>query len=105
MIKDLNFTNFNTELAEGWVLVDYWAHWCIPCRTQDPIIQEVADLLNGVLSIAKVDINENKYISNEQKVKNIPTLVLYHNGIEIERFSGLQSKESILNNKHIKNLI
>lgn len=104
MIKDLNFTNFNTELAEGWVLVDYWAYWCIPCRTQDPIIQELAEQLKGRVSVVKVDVNENKYIANEQKVKNIPTLVLYHNGQEIERFAGLQSKETILNNKHIKNL-
>lgn len=104
MIKDLNFTNFNTELAEGWVLVDYWAYWCIPCLTQDPIIQDVAEDLTDVLRVAKVDINENKYIANEQKVMNIPMLVLYYNGLEIERFPGLQSKETILNNKHIKNL-
>lgn len=104
MILDLNFTNFNTELAKGWVLVDYWAYWCIPCLTQDAIFQEVAMQLKDVIIMAKVDINENKYIANEQKVKNIPMLILYHNGIEIERFPGLQSKETILNNKHIKNL-
>ncbi|NPD45913.1 MULTISPECIES: co-chaperone YbbN [unclassified Lentimicrobium] len=105
MIKDLNFTNFNTELAKGWVLVDYWAFWCIPCLTQDPIVQELAEQLKGILNVAKVDINENKYIANERKIRNIPMLVLYHNGEEIERFAGLQSKETILNNKHIKNLI
>ncbi len=105
MIKDLNFTNFDIENSEGWVLVDYWAYWCIPCLTQDPIIQEISEGLKGKLKVAKVDINDNKFIANQEKVKNIPTLILYHNGIEVERFLGIQAKETILNNKHIKKLI
>lgn len=104
MIKDLNFTNFNTELAAGWVLVDYWAHWCIPCQTQDPIIQKIATALEGKIQVFKVDINDNRVIADQEKVRNIPTLILYHNGMEMERFRGIQSKETILNNKHLKTL-
>jgi thioredoxin 1 len=96
MIKDLNFLNFKESIASGVCLVDYWAYWCIPCLTQDPVLKEIADEIGDRALIAKVDINDNKVIANEQKVKNIPTLVLYKNGQEIQRFLGIQSKDIII---------
>jgi len=97
MIKNLNYLNFKDSIQSGVSLVDYWAYWCIPCLTQDPILIEIAKEIGEKALIAKVDINDNKVIANEQKVKNIPTLILYKNGIEIQRFSGIQSKEIIIN--------
>jgi len=96
MIKDLNFLNFNDSIQNGVSLVDYWAYWCIPCLTQDPILKEIDEEIGNKAMIAKVDISDNKVIANEQKVKNIPTLILYKNGIEIQRFLGIQSKEIII---------
>lgn len=96
MIKDLNYLNFKDSIQSGVVLVDYWAYWCIPCLTQDPILKEIAEEIGEKALIAKVDINDNKVVANEQKVKNIPTLILYKNGTEIQRFLGIQSKEIII---------
>ncbi len=104
MIKNLNFLNFEGSISTGVCLVDYWAYWCIPCLTQDPVLDEIDEEIGHKALIAKVDINDNKVIANQQKVRNIPTLILYKDGQEIERFSGIQSKEIIINSIE-KNLI
>ena len=97
MIKDLNYLNFKDNIQSGIVLVDYWAYWYIPCLTQDPILKEIEVEIGDKALIAKVDINDNKVIAKEQNVKNIPSLILYKNGREIQRFTGIQSKEIIIN--------
>jgi len=97
MIQDLNFITFNKQIAHGLVLVDYWAEWCAPCLTQNPILEEIALEIKEYASLAKVDIADNRVIADQQKVKNIPTLILYKDGDEVQRFSGIQSKEIIIN--------
>jgi thioredoxin 1 len=97
MIKNLNYLDFHESIKKGVCLVDYWAFWCIPCLTQDPILEEIEKEIGHKALIAKVDINDNKVIAHQQRVRNIPTLILYKEGQEIERFSGIQSKEIIIN--------
>ncbi len=97
MILDLNFITFDKQISNGLTLVDYWAEWCAPCVTQDPILEEIANEIEEIAIIAKVNIADNRVIADQQKVKNIPTLILYKDGLEIQRFAGIQSKEIIIN--------
>ncbi len=97
MINTLNFLNFEQAISTGWILVDYWAPWCAPCLTQLPILEQLAIEVQGEITVAKVDINDNKLIAQKQGIKNIPSLVLYFNGTEIQRFAGIHSKEIMLN--------
>ena len=96
MLQELNYVTFEKTISKGLVLVDFWADWCEPCKMQFPIIEEISREINQDVLFAKVDINENRFIANQQKVLNIPTLILYKNGIEIKRFSGIQAKEVLL---------
>lgn len=98
MIENLNFTNFDSYLSEGLVVVDFWANWCQPCLFQDPILKELALEVQEYARIAKINISDNRFIADQQKVKNIPTIILYKDGLEIKRFSGIQSKEILLQN-------
>jgi len=98
MIKDLNFITFSKAISSGLVLVDYWAEWCQPCLAQNPILDEIAEEIKEIAIVAKVDISDNRVIADQQKVKNIPTLILYRNGKEIHRYNGIQSKEIIIKN-------
>lgn len=97
MIKNLNFLNFEASISTGICLVDYWAYWCTPCLSQDSVLEEIEKEIGSKALVAKVDINDNKVIANHQKVRNIPTLILYKDGQEIERFMGIQSKKMIIN--------
>jgi thioredoxin 1 len=106
MIQHLNLMNFETEIARGICLVDFWADWCQPCLDQNPVLEDIALEVEPQIRVFKVDVNDNRVISNQQGVKNIPLLILYQDGKEKLRFQGIQSKEIITNaiSKLVKNL-
>lgn len=78
------------------VVVDFWAPWCAPCRMLAPVIEELADELDGAVVFGKLDTDSEGEIAIAYGVGSIPTLILFKNGEEIARLSGLRSKEAIL---------
>lgn len=91
MAKQLTKQNFEQEVirAEGKVLVDFWAPWCAPCRMQAPVVDKMAE--DGY-HMAKVNIDEEMELASQYKVMTIPTLIVFKDGQEIERFEGVQSR-------------
>jgi thioredoxin 1 len=62
------------------VLVDYWANWCAPCKMIAPILEEIAEEYDGRIKVAKLDIDENRAVTERFNVRGIPTLILFKNG-------------------------
>ncbi len=62
------------------VLVDYWANWCAPCKMIAPILEEIAEEYGERIKVAKVDIDENRSVTERFNVRGIPTLILFKNG-------------------------
>lgn len=79
------------------VLVDFYATWCGPCKSQLPIIKEVAKELKGKVKIIKIDIDKNQQLAHKYKVKSVPTLALFHYGKVIWQAAGMRTKNQILN--------
>jgi thioredoxin 1 len=77
------------------VLVDFWAPWCAPCRLVSPIVEQIGDESAGRLRTAKVDIDQNAATASRYAVFSIPTLVLFKDGREAERFVGLRPKDEL----------
>ena len=96
MIKHLNLMNFEDEIAQGIALVDFWAPWCQPCLDQNHLLDEIAQEVTSFARVFKVDVNDNRVISDKEGVKNIPLLILYKDAKPQARFSGIQSKENII---------
>ena len=95
-VSDLTAENFADEVASGITLVDFWATWCPPCRKQLPIIEEtVADLPEGT-KIAKVNIDSSGDLAKKFGVSSISTWIIFKDGEEVERITGLQSKSDLL---------
>lgn len=86
---------FDRTIKKGVCLIDFKAVWCGPCKTQEPIISKLAANFQGQATIATVDVDQNLDTAARYQVQSIPTLILFKNGIEIQRFIGLQS-ENIL---------
>ena len=62
------------------VLVDYWAEWCGPCKQIAPALEEIASEMDGRVSIAKLNIDENPQTPTKYGVRGIPTLMLFKDG-------------------------
>lgn len=78
------------------VLVDFSATWCGPCQTLAPILKEIKDELGEQLSILKIDVDKNQAVAAKFQVQGVPTLILYKNGNQVWRQSGLQPKSELI---------
>jgi len=75
-------------------LKDFYADWCGPCKTQDPILEEVADDYPDV-SFEKVNVDEEQDVANEYQVRSLPTLIIENDDGIVERFVGVTQRDDI----------
>ena len=95
-IKVLNNKNFKPIIRSGITLVDFWAPWCGPCKMMAPILNDVAESADADVTVAKVNVDHNQPLANKYKVRNIPTLVMFKDGKEINRYVGVKNKKFLL---------
>lgn len=90
-------TPFNNLIkSEKPVLIDFFATWCGPCKMLAPILKEVKDSLGERITIIKIDVDKNQEIASKYQVRGVPTMVLFQNGKQLWRQSGVLSKEEII---------
>ena len=90
--------NFN-QLINGDkpLFVDFHAEWCGPCKSQAPIIKEVAKEMQGKIRIIKIDVDKNQAIAERFQVRGVPTLALFKDGKVVWKESGVRTKQQIIN--------
>lgn len=84
---------FNEITSKGKTVVDFWASWCGPCRAQAPIVEEL-EKTTGI-NLVKVDVDADDALPADFRVSSIPTLVLFEDGVVVERFVGLTPIDEI----------
>ena len=83
----------NSEIP---VLVDFYADWCAPCKMLAPILKEVKDEMGEKVRIVKIDVDKNEKLARRYLVKGVPTMILFKDGKQLWRQSGLLQKPDII---------
>jgi thioredoxin 1 len=82
--------------ANGPVLVDFWAEWCGPCKQIAPALEQISDELAGVMTVAKINIEDSPMTPGKYGVRGIPTMMLFRNGQMASMKVGALPKQKIL---------
>jgi putative thioredoxin len=98
-IIDVSENDFQAEVLlhsnQRPVVVDFWAEWCVPCKTLDPILEKLTDAANGAFRLAKLDVDANPKIANDYGVRGIPTVKVFRNEQVVAEFSGARTETQV----------
>lgn len=93
----LTTDNFEAEVLnqEGYVLVDFWATWCGPCKMIAPVVAQIAEENQGVIKVGKVNVDNEMPLAQKYCVASIPTLILFKDGKPVQQSIGFATKAEI----------
>ncbi len=96
MMVTLTKNNINSEIQEGLILVDVWAPWCPPCRAMEPILEVVAEELEGKARIGKLNADDEMEVASKLGVTGLPTFLVFKDGELVARQSGMMQKDRLI---------
>ena len=93
-VLELTKDSFDSEVLQSKipVLVDFWAPWCMPCKIQGPIVNEVAELMHDKATITKLNIDLHKRTASELGIRSIPTIIIFKDGKPLTKLVGAKTK-------------
>lgn len=77
-------------IGSGWVLVDFWATWCPPCKAMSPVVDTLATQLGDRVNVVKIDIDSGDW-ADKYDIRSVPTFVVFKDGAEVSRLTGAVS--------------
>lgn len=89
-----NEQEFKTLIEDEFVLVDFFATWCGPCKMLSPVLEELANDRSDI-KIVKIDIDQNPALAKEYGIMSVPTLLLFKNGENISTEHGFMPKPEL----------
>ena len=97
-MKIVNTEEFNTLMNEDAVLVDFFATWCGPCKMLTPVLESVANKLDGKVKIVKVDVDESPDLAQRFGIMSVPTMILFKKGTQAAAVSGYMPEQMLMQN-------
>ncbi len=95
-VKSLTEADFDANTSNGVVLVDFWADWCGPCRMLAPVLEQVANELDGKATVVKVNVEQAVELAKKFAVRNLPALYILKNGEIVKQFNSVQDKNKLV---------
>ncbi len=99
-IFDVNENEFTTNVLDAsenrLILVDFWAPWCEPCKQLGPLLEEVVKECNGLISLAKINIDANQQLAAQLRIQSIPTVIAFNKKQIVNGFQGIIPKQKII---------
>ncbi len=97
-IQEVTDNDFQTEVleAEVPVVVDFWAPWCGPCLMVTPVLEEIAEQMNGKIKIVKLNTDDNQQTAAKYGIMAIPSMLIFQSGEEKDRVVGFKPKDQLV---------
>jgi thioredoxin 1 len=95
LVQHITDDQFQSTVAKGVTLVDFWAPWCGPCKMIAPILDELAGELQGKAKIVKINVDDNPVVAGQFGIMSIPTLLLFKDGQKVDQKVGGQPKPQL----------
>ena len=92
-----NDQDFKSDVLESdkFVLVDFWAEWCGPCKAIAPSLEEISEEMKDKLKVVKVNVDENPTVSQSYSIRSIPALMIFKNGVKVSEKMGAIPKSAL----------
>ena len=94
-VQHLTEQDFDSVIATGRSLVDFWATWCGPCRMIAPVIEALGEKYAGKANICKVDVDEQPELARRFGVMSIPTIIVFQDGQQLGKLVGVRSQAEL----------
>lgn len=96
-VIEVNDDTFTSEVINSSlpVLIDFGAHWCMPCKQLTPVLESLAKDFNGKVKIAKVNVDENTQLTRRYHIMHLPTLMIFKNGQKVEAITGYRNQSQL----------
>ncbi len=92
-IPELSNGEFEDFIKSGYVLIDFFADWCMPCLMMSPVVEEISEKFEGNLKVGKVNVDDNESIARKFQIFSIPNFKLFKDGKVVEEFVGAMSAD------------
>ncbi len=79
------------------VLIDFHAEWCGPCKILSPMLKDIAGALKDKVKVIKIDVDRNRNLAAQYQIQGVPTVMLFKNGKQVWRQTGVPPKHQIVN--------
>ena len=94
-VKEISDATFADSVKNGLVLVDFWAPWCGPCMRMGPVLDDVAQEMNGELQVCKMNVDENSERAVEHGVSAIPAMLVFKDGVKVGEIVGFHDQDAL----------
>ncbi len=94
IVPEVSDSEFDDFVKKGFVLIDFFAEWCMPCMMMSPIVDELAEKFKGKIKFGKVNVGETQEVANRFNISSIPNFLLFKDGKQVDSFVGSMPEES-----------